>query len=343
METQTKTIAVVLAGAVAKGAFEAGVIRALANANVRIVRIIASSSGALNGTLLAASVRNRSVRAGAEVLRALWQDHAEWSEVFHLSFRDILARDGLSDQKKLLALMRDHLQPSDPPDPAEINLRIVVAPVNGRPGMIGRDPATTYESIREFDTTAFATQDGLEAVFAAATASAAFPGVFAPVDVDGIGPCVDGGTVNNTPMKWALDGPVGAAIDAVVVVATSVEQRAAPAAELHGVGLIGHLAEMLIDERLYRDLREAAQINDALTRLEGLVGQGVLDRAQLGRVMDALTWSGRRTVDMVQIRPIEPLRGTAFSGFFHKELRAEQLEAGFQRGQDILRGLGWSS
>src|SRR4051812_31969664 len=112
MGNQTRTIAVVLAGAVAKGAFEAGVIRALVRADVKIVRIVAASSGALNGTVLASSVRNRDLVRGAEALVALWRDHAEWSEVFHASIRDVLKRDGVSDQKRLLALLRDHIRPS---------------------------------------------------------------------------------------------------------------------------------------------------------------------------------------------------------------------------------------
>lgn len=343
MAEQTKTIAVVLAGAVAKGAFEAGVIRALADADVKIVRIIAASAGALNGTVLASSVRGRSVRAGAEVLHTLWRDHATWTEVFHPSLRDILAREGISDQKQLLALLHKHVPPSQPADPADINLRIVVAPLNGCPGSVGPHPATTFESICDFDTTAFASNDALAPVFAAATASAGLPIAFAPVDLDGLGPCIDGGMVNNTPMKWALDGSVGAQVDAIVVVATSVERSTEPAADLGVLGMIGHFAEMLIDERLYRDLREATGVNDTLARLDALVQRGVLDAAQHARVMDALGWTGRRTVPIVQIRPTAALRGSAFSGFFHADLRREHLAAGLARGQEVLRALGWSA
>jgi NTE family protein len=342
MGDKTKTIAVVLAGAVARGAFEAGVIRALADADVKIVRIIASSAGALNGVVLASSVRGKNLRAGAEALHALWRDHATWSEVFHVSLPGLLSRHGISDQKKLIALLEQHMPPSQPDDPADINLRIVVAPLNGRAGSIDGHPATTFESICEFDTTAFASREALADVFAAATASAGLPIVFAPVEVDGLGPCLDGGMVNNTPMKWALDGKVGAEVDAIVVVATSVELATQPAADLGALGMVGHFAEMLIDERLYRDLREAAQVNETIARLDALVDRGVLDAAQRAQVMIALGWTGRRTVEVVQIRPTAALRGTAFSGFFHADIRAEQLEAGFTRGQAVLRALGWS-
>src|SRR5262249_11302790 len=151
-----------------------------------------------------------------------------------------------------------NIAPSQPVDPAAINLRLIVAALHGCRGTIGARAATTFESMRDFTTDDFASAAGLERVFTAAVASAALPLVFAPVEIDGVGPCVDGGAVNNTPMKWALDGPIGDAIDAVVVVSTAVEQRTA-APDLAGLSLLaGHLANMLVEERLYRDLREAA-------------------------------------------------------------------------------------
>jgi NTE family protein len=338
----TKRIALVLAGAVAQGAYEAGVIRALARANVEIVRIVAASSGALNGTVLAAGVRARDPIAGAETLSMLWRDHAEWNDVFHASFRDLLKRDGLSDQKRLLGLLHEHVALRAVADPAPINLRLIVAALRGCQGQIGDRPATTFESVRDFFSDDFGSRDGLDGVFNAAVASAAFPLVFAPVEVPGVGPCVDGGAVNNTPMKWALGGEIGAAIDAIIVVATSVEQRTEPVDTSGFRSLIGHIAGMLIEERLYRDLREAAQLNDGIAGLEALVRQGQLSAEQYAHVMRALGWTGRRVVDLISIRPVAPLRGNAFAGFFDADLRAEHLETGYIRGLEVLGGLGWS-
>lgn len=337
-----KRIALVLAGAVAQGAYEVGVIRALARAGVDIVRIVAASSGALNGTVLAAALRRRDPVAGGETLALLWRDHAEWNEVFHISVRDLVKRDGLSDQKRLIELLHDHVPPSQPADPAEINLRLIVAALHGCRGAIGADPATTFESVRDFDSADFATTDGLARVFTAAVASAALPMAFAPVEVDALGPCVDGGTVNNTPMKWALDGALGASIDAIVVIATSVAHRVAPP-DLDGVfARVGHLISMLIGERLYRDLREAEQVNAALARLDALVQAGAIDAAQLARVKRALGWADRRTVDIIPIRPVAELPGNAFAGFFDADLRREYLDIGYTRGLEVLGGLGWS-
>lgn len=345
-----KTIAVVLAGAVARGAFEAGVIRALAEADVRIVRIVAASSGALNGTLLASAVRNGNVQSAADALHALWLDHASWTEVFHAKLGDLVHGIGVSDQTKLLKLLRDHVVPSQPANPAPISLRIMVAPLRGTAGQIADQPATTYEAFQEFSSDDFATAARLEPMFAAATASAAFPVVFSPVELPGLGPCIDGGTVNNTPIAHALESPDGSPpdasqpdaspIDAIVVVSTSVEDATAPA-ELHGLGLIGHLAEMLIDERLYRDLHEAADVNRRLAALDQLVATGQLTAAQRALVVDAIGWTGRRQLELVRIRPVDEIPGNAFSGFFDRDVRADLLEAGYQRGQTVLSALGW--
>lgn len=342
MGSKSRKIAVVLAGAVAKGAFEAGVIQALARTDVQIVRIVAASSGALNGTVLASAVRARNLIAGAEVLAELWRDHAALREVFHASFRDILELDGLSDQKRLLALLRGHVLPSQPEDPDPVNLRLIVAALHGAAGKIGARPATTFEAICDFTSEHFASQAGLEQVFSAAVASAAFPIVFAPVEVEGVGPCVDGGVVNNTPMKWALDGDIGRELDAVVVIATSVERRTEPPGSLRGMGLVGHLADMLIEERLYRDLREAEQVNDTLAKLRALARPGGLSASQLADVIAALDWTGRRVVDIIPIRPEKELPGNAFSGFIHERDRRDYLDAGYLRALEVLGGRGWS-
>jgi hypothetical protein len=97
--------------------------------------------------VLAAALRRREPIAGGEVLAELWRDHASWNEVFHVSFRDLLRRDGLADQKRLLGLLREHILPGSAPDPAPINLRLIVAALRGCQGAIGARPATTFESV----------------------------------------------------------------------------------------------------------------------------------------------------------------------------------------------------
>lgn len=327
---QSLRIAVVLAGAVAKGAFEAGALHSLARADVQIVRIVGASSGALNGTMLAAAVRSREVMAGTQRLVELWRDRAEWNAVFHARF----SRAGISDNARIIELLRSEIAPG--PANAEVNLRLLVAPLFGVPGTIGTRPATTYEAVRDFSSEDFTTEAGLDRIFVAATASSAFPFVFAPVEVEPIGPCVDGGAVNNTPVKHALEGSVGGEIDAIVVIATTVEDRRQPPAELHGMELASHLGGMLIGERLYRDLRETEEVNASLANLDALVADGTLTAAQHERVRAALGWTDRKQVRVIQIRPTAELPGSSFAGFFDPALRSRYLDEGARRATDIL-------
>jgi NTE family protein len=333
-----KQVALILAGAVAKGAFEAGVVQELVRANVRIVRIVAASSGGLNGTLLASGVRAGAVAATANRLVELWTDHAEWNQIFHLSIADLFRREGISDESKLDRLLRANVLPNPTRPGDDIELRLVVGALHGAPGNIAGQPATTFESVLDFSGAAFDTADGLEPVFVAAAASAALPVAFAPVDVPGLGPCIDGGTVNNTPIKWALEGEVGHSVDAVVVVTTTVETLRPMTTEIRGTRLISRLAELLINERLYRDLRQAARVNDQLHALAGLRGE--LGDAAVDTVIAALKWQARREVEIVTIRPRQELAGSSFSGFFDRALRESYIAEG--RAEAARSLAGWS-
>lgn len=333
-------IAIVLAGAVAKGAYEAGALQALARANVEIVRIVAASSGALNGTLFAANVRSDQAARGADLLAELWRDDAGWRDAFHLSSHDLISRRAVSDSKRIVDLMRKRIPPVAT-GVKDVNLRLLVAPLYGTTGMVGQHEATTFEAVRDFASADFATAESLERVFTAATASSAFSFLFAPVDVDDLGPCVDGGAVNNTPVKWALEGVMGASLDAIVVISTTIELRPQVPHTLHGLAYAGHLATMLIGERLYRDLKEAETVNVQLANLKALLATGVLDDDQYAQVLAALNWAGHRPVQIVQIRPTKELTGSSFTGFFDAGLREDYVAAGLSRGLEVLNDLGW--
>jgi len=107
-----RAVAVILAGAVARGAFEAGALQVLAAADVRVARIVAASSGALNGVAYATAVRARRERAGAAELVELWRDRATWTEIVHLDWRELLHREAISDLTKVRTILRSASSPS---------------------------------------------------------------------------------------------------------------------------------------------------------------------------------------------------------------------------------------
>ncbi len=78
-------VALVLSGAVAKGAFSVGAIGEFAARGWPIRRIAATSSGALTAAVLGAGIATGRLQFAAEVAKSLWLDHAAWSR-HHPSF-----------------------------------------------------------------------------------------------------------------------------------------------------------------------------------------------------------------------------------------------------------------
>ena len=272
---EPKKIAVVLAGAVAKGAFEAGALAELVKReDVHIQHIVAASSGALNGTVLAASIHGAQSHTDlvkrVEALCDLWIEKGDLSHAFHPNALGLVRGTGISDQSKLRTLLTGHLRPSERGAAgANVTLKIVISPIQG---VSAKEDTSTFEAMREFQNADFETEEGLSKIYDVAVASASFPLAFAPSQVDGLGPCIDGGTVNNSPIKYAVQNAPG--IDSVIVIAPTPADATIgveKAGDFGGLGLIGRLADMLINERLHRDLKEADETNEALRNLEEAV------------------------------------------------------------------------
>jgi len=303
---------------VARGAFEAGALEVLAKRDVEIVRIVAASSGALNATVLAGGVCAGDVPRATAKLASLWETAATLGGVFDVNLGDVFRLEGVSDSSKLVRLLDSNVAPCA--DPRPVQVKFVVTSLRGVQANIGAEAATTHELVFSFDESDFKNRERLTRVFGAATASAAFPIAFAPADLGPeYGPCVDGGVVNNTPMKYAL----GDDIAAVVVIACSPQSLTLPTGH-GGMDLLGDFADILIDERLYRDLREAEDVNRSLERLDKLN----LGGDELRRVKEAIGWTGRRQIEIVTIRPAEILPGNMFSGFTSGSLRQQYLGLG---------------
>lgn len=344
----SKKVAVILAGAVAKGAYAAGVLQVLAEQKLDVRRIVAASSGALNAVLYASYVRRGNERDGVEELVELWTDHAGFWSVFSFDLISLLRLEGLSSGAKVRKLLRSRVAAGRIANPRPISLRILVAPLAGvhsrRIDALAQaedhDPLppvenrTTYEYVCDFSQDDFDTEPQRDRLIEAALASSAFPFVFVPVEVEDprigkLGPCIDGGAVNNAPIKWAMGGAIGDELDAILVIAPTPERGpcATETGDLRGRRLINQAAAMLINERLYRDLREAERVNAQLERLEALA-PGTLTEDQLEKVKHALGWTKMKRAEVVQIRPPEELDGHSFSAFTSKALRREYIQIG---------------
>jgi len=333
---------------VAKGAYEAGVLDVIASRDdIQVTRIVAASAGALNAAYFAYAIRNGTERDGARTLIELWRNHASFSDVFSWQLSTTVDGTGLSSTEKLRELLRSRITSGRISGARPISLRILVSPLDGiDPGANNAlanidDPAdakqeriarTTHEHVCDFDAHDFDSDATTNVLINAAVASSSFPGAFVPVEVPGVGRCIDGGTVNNTPVKWALGGPIGDELDAIFVVAPTVEYNLTSTRDLRGIGLMDHVLTMLIDERLYRDLRETDQVNEQLAALE----REITDPDTLKRVKKALGWQTMRQIKVISIRPSEPLEGNAFSGFRHAGYRDQYIDVGRETAKRAL-------
>jgi NTE family protein len=314
--------ALILAGAVAKGAFEAGVLEVLSEhlERIPIVRIVAASAGALNGAVYAAGIRHGSERLVAARLVELWQHDASWHNVLKVSPLDILHGVGIGTGSRLLPLMQRAVEDLPLVRRRSIQLQLVLTALEGRAGNVGEQQATTFEHVASFQDAQFDSEPGRAEVFQTALGSGAFPLLFAPVELPGAGACVDGGVVNNTPIKHAIEG---GGVERIIVVTAEPMEFAAPD-PLRGVKLVSQLAEALINERLYRDLREAHAINRYLERLDNLAD----DKVPLDVIEKVKGIFGWVPLEIVQIRPPRPLDGSAFSAFSNTTQLKAYVDAG---------------
>jgi NTE family protein len=280
--------ALILAGAVAKGAFEAGVLSVIAEQRFEIASLVATSAGALNATLYAAGLRYRRAPLGAQVLHDLWLDKATWTNIVRPSLRGLFGGRGLSSAAGLEAVLSDGLSRVVPSslselrDPAPVSLTLVATSLNGAIRPNGNSRATSFEHAVSFEGSVFDTRSGRDRVCRAALASAALPILFEPVELPDVGPSIDGGIVNNTPISHAID----AGIDRVIVI-TGNPLEAENRRAFRFLDLVGQAADIAVNERLFRDLLQARKVNDKLDRLTDALRAfrrecGAARRRQLG-------------------------------------------------------------
>ena len=331
--------ALVIAGAVLKGSFAAGALAVLsdpavhARLGLHVRRIVGTSSGALNGAYYAAAIHAGQEAHAGDRLADLWVSDGGVLDSIAPSMRAILARRGLSSTRKIAALLRASIavQPSRRP----VSLRLIATNLLGERVFIDGRAATTHEHVFSFDGADMATQEGLDRLFDAVAASAAFPGIFDPVElrVDGReATFIDGGAVNDAPIGYALDGGLG--VDRVFII-TPNPRIERPQGALRGLAYAAQLADILIDERLVRDLAETVRINGALVALE----RAEPDPARRAKVLAAVGWEGRRVVQLIEIRPEAVLPGSSFSGWFSKSLRKDYVAAGRAAAERALEAL----
>lgn len=304
--TVRRPSALILAGAAGKGPYAAGALTALASDTRFDVRcVIGASSGALNAAVYAAGLRVGEESAAAERLCELWRHRADWFRILRHADRVQVVEEGLA------AFQNKAPQ-------REVALRIVLASLRGE-----RDEKSglrRYEHVETFGTADFASPEGIRRIAAACVASAALPLIFPPRHLGDQGPFWDGGIVNNAPVGIALK--VDPRIDHMIVVTPDADdiddQQYFPQLAL------GRLLDMLINERLARDLHTAKSFNQELFELDAATRETLQRR------------HGWKLLEFVEIRPEMALHGGPVSGFLLQSYRDEYLEIGRKTAREAL-------
>jgi NTE family protein len=227
--------AFVLSGGASLGAVQVGMLEALFERGIAPDVIVGSSAGAINGAFIAS--REPTVETALD-LAAVWRGLNRGS-VFPLNpVTGLLGFVGrgthLIPNGNLRRLITRHAG-VDRLEDARVPLHVIVTDVlSGRELRLSTGPAVD-----------------------AVMASAAIPGVFAPVSVDGH-LLIDGGVCDNTPISHAI----ALGVDEIYVLPTgfSCDLEAPPRAALN---MLLHAMSVMLAQRLYVEIelyREQAKI-----------------------------------------------------------------------------------
>lgn len=182
-----QTLALVLGGGGARGALQAGALRALIEANIRPDFLVGTSIGAINAAFI--GLRGWSLDT-VEALQETWR-LAATSELLPartvwLTMRTVFSLAGRERENSIRTFLMAHgLKPEMRFDAMQMPVYVVVTNLNGANTLVYGDDAS-------------------ESVLNAVEASAALPPWVLPIERDGLS-LMDGGAVSNLPLVPALE------------------------------------------------------------------------------------------------------------------------------------------
>lgn len=243
--------ALVLAGAGAKGAFQARLWWQLERRGLRCDHVFGVSAGSLNGAKISCGqtyplmkvwerTRKENVVSGG---LSLWR----------LASLLTKAKNSLFDTRPLYELLFSEYHPADTRIPFTM-------------GWTNYDEGGRYESLTVAPNTAYTDADR-DAIISRIMASSSVPITHPPVEVDGED-CFDGGVRNITPLADAMSGD----FDQIIVILAEQLRRADRDVDLSDIRTVGtETLAVLLNEIINNDVKMATTINHAVQQWERLV------------------------------------------------------------------------
>ena len=287
----------VLSGGARMGAVQVGILRALGATGFRPAPVIGTSAGAFN----AACVAFRPDDARHELLRSIWEE-LRFQRIFNRSplrmlYNALVRRDHFYSNAELRNLLQRHIRP-DEIRAAALPLYIVATNLN-----TGEKTVFHSGSVRQ-----------------AVLASAAIPGFFPPVNIDGQ-LYVDGAVTANLDLDTAI------ALGARHIVAVDVSASVVPTQTRTIGAVIGRSIEIVLRERTFSTLERLDPRARVTLLRPGPLTMGrlvaiasmrdLLDEADrvgeefVARAFDA---QGRLTPGLISTEPSAPLPALASIG-----------------------------
>lgn len=224
MTASAPQTAFVFAGGGSLGAVQVGMLHALTEQGLRPDFVVGASAGAINAAYFAAD----PTPAGVAGLDRLWRGLTR-RQVMPMRMRDLFRiatrRDYVVDPAALRRLLERHL-PYRLLEQATIPMHVVATDM-----ILGMERLLSAGSVVD-----------------AVMASAAIPGVFPPVRIDGRD-LIDGGVANNTPISSAM--ALGARRIVVLPTGFACALRAVPRS---AVGRALHALSLLVTRQLVNDI-----------------------------------------------------------------------------------------
>ena len=217
--------AFVLSGGGSLGSVQVGMLLALAERGITPDLVVGTSVGAINAAWLVGRPDLDGARALAQVWSSVRRDDVFPARPLAGLLGFLGRRDHLVPAGSLRALLHRHL--------TYARLEDAAVPVH----VVATEVTTGLEVV-------LSRGDAIEAV----CASAALPGVFPPVRIDGR-ELIDGGVVNNTPISHAI----ASGVDTIYVLPTGYA-CALPRAPGSALGMVLQAVTLLVQQRLIADV-----------------------------------------------------------------------------------------
>jgi NTE family protein len=227
------TTAFVLSGGGSPGSIQAGMLLALAEQNVVPDLVIGTSVGAINAAWVAGHPRLDGARELVDVWRSVRRDDVFPARPVAGLLGFLGRSDHLVPPDRLRALLSRHLNYRRLED-ASVPVQVVTTEITSGLELV------------------LSQGDAVDAV----AASAAIPGVFPPVTIDGR-QLVDGGVANNTPISHAI----GAGASTIYVLPTGYA-CSLPGAPSSALGMAMQSITLLVQQRLAADVARYQSLVD---------------------------------------------------------------------------------